>query len=125
MRGTPWTVNGNTMHVTCTLFISMSVPQPLLVQGNTVKNFIWQSSNTGTHWIGIYIGAGTVNVGNVTGNIIGEATGTGSITIYNAGNYGNVNGIYSTSTSTVNISNNSIGSFTFLYSRSYIRFQRH
>ena len=112
--GTPWTVNGTL--TACNLYaiyLNVGTTTASSVQGNTVKNFIWQSSNTGTHWIGIYIGAGTVNVGNVTGNIIGEATGTGSITIYNAGNYGNVNGIYSTSTSTVNISNNSIGSFTF------------
>lgn len=112
--GTPWTVNGTLTSCNMyAIYLNVGTSSASSVQGNTVKNFLWQSSNTGTHWIGIYIGAGNVNAGTVTGNTIGEPTGTGSITIYNAGNYGNAIGIYSTSTGTVNISNNSVGSFTY------------
>jgi hypothetical protein len=34
--------------------------------GKHCKNFSWQSTNTESHWIGIYISAGSVNAGNVT-----------------------------------------------------------
>jgi len=112
--GTPWTVTGTPTYCNLyAIYLNVGTVSASSVQGNTVKNFSWQSTNTGSHWIGIYISAGSVNAGNVSGNVIGSSTGTGSITIYNGGNYGNAIGIYSTSTGTVNISNNSIGSFTF------------
>lgn len=112
--GTPWTVSGTPVYCNLyAIYLNVGTTSATSVQGNTIKNISWQSTNTGTHWIGIYISAGNVNAGTITGNTIGESTGNGSITIYNGANYGNAIGIYSTSTGTVNIYNNNIGSFTF------------
>ena len=112
--GTPWTVSGTPVYCNLyAIYLNVGTVSPTSVQGNTIKNISWQSTNTGTHWIGIYISSGNVNAGTVTGNSIGESSGNGSITIYNGANYGNAVGIYSSSTGTVNIYNNTIGSFTF------------
>ena len=52
-----------------------------------------------------------MNIGNVTGNVIGSATGTGSITLLAANSVRSTTvGIGSSSVSAVNISNNTIGS---------------
>ena len=62
------------------------------VQGNTIANIVWRSSSSATTlpgvWSGIYVAAGNVNVGTVTGNTIGSSTGTGSISVTTAGNVG-------------------------------------
>ena len=85
------------------------------IQGNTIRNFSW--SNTGgvgtkPCWYGIYEKAGSINVGTTAGNIIGAATGTGSI-IFNAGDSdGPLSGIFLEGDGPNDIRNNQIGSIT-------------
>ncbi len=50
------------------------------IQNNTIRNFDW-SNSTNVNWTGIAVAGGDVNIGTSTGNIIGSATGTGSISI--------------------------------------------
>jgi hypothetical protein len=61
---------------------------------------------------GIYILAGSVNVGTGTGNTIGAATGTGAISITSTTSLGLITGIYATTIGTVDIQNNTIGSIS-------------
>jgi hypothetical protein len=84
------------------------------IQGNTVTNI---SHTTGTassiSLAGILLGgAGSYDVGTVTGNVIGAATGTGAITLTSAITGASFNGLNSNCTGTVNIKNNTIGSIT-------------
>ena len=55
---------------------------------------------------------GNVNIGTTTGNTIGAATGTGSVSVTGATNGQNVYGINITSTGTVDCRKNTIGSIT-------------
>ncbi len=85
------------------------------IQGNKIANFTY--SNPGApYWYGIWIQAGDVNVGTTSGNIIGAATGTGSIIITDAGSAVGMFGICVTSTGIVNIQYNTIGSVTTITS---------
>ena len=77
------------------------------VQNNTIKNFVWSNSGA-ADWAGIYIAAGSVNIGNTTANTIGAANGT--ITVTGGATSTNVYGIYNSSTGTFNCQNNTIGS---------------
>lgn len=75
------------------------------VQGNTVKNI--RSTVTGfTSSYGIFLQAGTANIGNITGNTIGSAITAERFEI-NGDSYG----IRVISTSNVNVSNNTINNF--------------
>jgi len=86
------------------------------VQGNTIRNIVWTSSNNSSAlpavWTGIYVNAGSANIGTVAGNTIGSGTGTGSISVTTSGTGGTTFGIGSTSSGTVAIANNTIGSIT-------------
>jgi predicted outer membrane repeat protein len=93
------------------IYINTGAGTASSVQGNTIKNFSWSNSG-GASWYGINIQGGSVNIGNTTGNTIGAATGTGSITLTNAAAGGVFYGIYILSAGTVNASNNTIGSIT-------------
>jgi hypothetical protein len=82
------------------------------IQGNTISGISLTSTSGTTTAPGIFAGisvlSGTVNVGNVTPNIIGAATGNGAITVSNSTS-ASIFGIHSSSTGTLNISNNVIG----------------
>ncbi|MEI6889954.1 MAG: hypothetical protein WCL03_11830 [Bacteroidota bacterium] len=81
------------------------------IQGNTIKNISW--SNSGNYgFYGMDILAGSVNIGTVTGNTIGAATGTGSINYSAGATDGNFYGIYNISTGITDCQNNTIGSIT-------------
>ncbi len=80
------------------------------VQNNTIQNFNW-SNITNDTWAAINIAAGAVNIGTTTGNTIGAATGTGSISVTGTTNGQNVYGINIAGSGTVNCANNIIGSF--------------
>ena len=88
---------------------------PSSVQGNIIRNIAWISTNPGTVppgiWIGIYVQAGSANIGNVTGNTIGAGTGTDSVSVTSHGN-ATAFGIGSSSSATLAIVNNTIGSMT-------------
>jgi hypothetical protein len=121
--GTPWTVTtsttgaGNTINGIRVNPTSGSLASS--IQNNTIKNFSLTTipSVTGNVWFtGINVNGGA-NIGNVTPNIIGSATGNGAISI----TFGNttvitthVRGIDMSSASSFSgsIANNVIGSFT-------------
>jgi hypothetical protein len=80
------------------------------VQNNTIQNINWANLGAAS-WTGINVIAGDVNIGTTTGNIIGAASGTGSITV-TAGGVANVYGINLSSTGTIDCQNNIISSIT-------------
>ena len=83
------------------------------IQNNTIKNFFWANGYYAI-WSGIQVAAGDVNIGTITGNTIGAATGTGSITVTFSASAGSnyVYPIYLSSSGTVACCNNTIGSIT-------------
>jgi hypothetical protein len=95
------------------MYFSIGTQQPATsIQGNTITNFNFSTSNSGTAWSGIYCTGGYFNIGNITGNTIGATTGNGAITISSATGGTVVQGIYNSATTAVNISNNNIGSIS-------------
>lgn len=86
------------------------------IQGNTIKNISIKSNST-SMFSGIYLSAlssgGSVNIGDVTGNVIGSSTGTASIMLTSYYTLANTSyGIYLSGAGTINASNNTIGSIT-------------
>ena len=115
--GTAWTTTGTTAaYLFQGIRLNVGTTTPSSVQGNTIKNITWTTSHNDTAlpgvWSGIYVQAGNVNIGTVTGNTIGSGTGTGSIAVTTSGTGGTTFGIGSTSSGTVAIANNTIGSIT-------------
>lgn len=88
------------------------------VQNNVITNISLSSTSTaatvGGVLCGINVTNGSVNVGNITPNRVGSATGTGEISLTTSGSGGTVVGINGSSAtpSIVNIQNNVIGSLT-------------
>ena len=84
------------------------------IQGNTVAGISVTTTSGATTTPGIFSGitvlAGSVNIGTTTANTIGSNTGNGSISLNTSTSLGAAWGIYATSTGTVNIQNNIIGS---------------
>ncbi|MEI6596319.1 MAG: hypothetical protein WCO28_12205, partial [Bacteroidota bacterium] len=99
------------------LYLNVGTGTASNVQGNTIKNFDY-SNATNANWIGIYAIAGDVNIGTTTSNVIGSTTGTGSI-VFTSTATANFYGIYISSTGTIDIQNNSIGSISLTNSASY------
>jgi len=87
------------------------------IQGNTIKGFSWGNQN-GADWTAINIIGGTVDIGTISGNIIGASTGTGSIEVTNGQN-ASVYGINIQTGGFVNCQNNSIGSINAINGSSY------
>lgn len=86
------------------------------IQGNTVAAISLTTTSGATLAPGIYTGisvlGGGVDIGTTTGNTVGAATGIGSIAITSSTSLAYISGIYATSTATVNIQNNTIGSIS-------------
>lgn len=84
------------------------------VQGNSITNISFSTTSGSTTLPGIFSGisvlAGNVNIGTTAGNTIGATTGTGSIQITSTTSLGVITGIYTTTTGSISIQNNSIGS---------------
>ncbi len=112
-----WVVNGTaTTYKFGGIYLNIGTATTSSIQNNTIKNFNWLTSATATStpgiWNAIYLITGNVNI---TGNIIGDSTGTGSIFITSAATTlgGYCFGITTASTAGVtNISNNILGSIT-------------
>ncbi len=86
------------------------------IQGNTITAISFSTSTinivgSGT-FSGISVLGGTVNVGTTSANTIGAETGNGAITITPSAGTPWIQGIYATSTGTVGIQNNKIGSIS-------------
>ncbi|MFZ4707798.1 MAG: beta strand repeat-containing protein, partial [Bacteroidales bacterium] len=83
------------------------------IQNNTIGGIaLYTSSGAATTYgilCGISVTSGNANIGTITGNAIGATTGTGSLYAATTTSGGVIVGIYSTSSNTVTIQNNSIG----------------
>ncbi|MBI5473434.1 MAG: hypothetical protein HY961_13900, partial [Ignavibacteriae bacterium] len=114
---TAWTTTGGAGYLFIGIQVLVGATTPSSVQGNTVRNIVWNTSaNTASPppgiWSGINVNSGSANIGTVTGNTIGSGTGTGSVSITTSATGGTTFGISSTSSGTVAIANNTIGSIT-------------
>jgi hypothetical protein len=109
--GSAWTKTGSNNAFTA-ISVTTATGTANSIQGNTIQNISW--TNTGSAaFTGISLtGATVANIGTTTGNLIGAATGTGSI-LYTARATGaNFNGISIASTDVVSCQNNTIGAIT-------------
>ena len=88
--GAPWTLNGNGSPPTISNFIyairfqtGVLFNNPNSVQGNTIANISLATnpSAASIYFTGLIAVSGILNVGDITPNIVGSATGTGSINI--------------------------------------------
>jgi len=83
------------------------------IQNNTIAGIALYTTGVAATTFGLICGigitSGNVNIGTVTGNTIGSATGANSIYAATTTAAGVISGIYCTSTNTVNIQNNIMG----------------
>jgi hypothetical protein len=88
--GTPWTLNGGGSPPTLANFLyairfqtGALTTNPSSIEGNTVANIALSTnpSASSIYFTGYISVIGVQNIGDVTPNVIGSATGTGSITI--------------------------------------------
>lgn len=93
---------------------------PSSIQGNVITNISVTSSTTNNPFDAIFLtnGSGNINIGNITGNVIGSVTGTngqadGGITVATSGTTATNTGINIGGTYTVNVANNKIGNLLF------------
>ncbi len=107
-EGNAWTKTGfnNTFAV---ISIAVGTSTPSNIQSNVIKNFSWTNSSL-ANFTAIEA-TGSVNIGTVTGNIIGQETGTNSIILINGGSGRGFRGI-NTVNGNVDVRNNKIGSIT-------------
>ncbi len=110
--GSPWTKTNAFNNVFYGIYLNANTGTSSNIQNNIIRNIDWSNSLNGS-WTGMYIAGGDVNIGGEgTGNTIGAATGTGSISVNSKTTNNNVYGIYIVSTGIVNCLNNNIGSIT-------------
>jgi hypothetical protein len=116
--GSPWTIAGSVANRFRGISMLAGTTTPSSVQGNIIKNMSWTSSSAATTiggvWCGIYLGGGNMNIGDVNANTIGSSTGTSSIVVTISTTAGLSYGIYADGGTTLNISNNIIGSLNLL-----------
>lgn len=116
--GSAYTIAGTVANRYRGISLSVGSTTATSVQGNTIANFVFNSSSaattTGGPWSGIYLSAGNANIGTVTGNTIGSGTGTGSITATITTTAGISSGVFIDTATTTSISNNVIGSINTL-----------
>lgn len=119
--GTPWTVGGAFANRMTALALSVGTTTASSVQGNTISNFVFSTTSGATTvastglagtWCGIAVGAGSVNIGNITGNTVGSTSGVGSISVTSSTNAGVLMGIGTLGTGVSNVSNNSVAGLT-------------
>jgi len=109
--GSAFTVNTTQNYEFRGISVNVGSSVASTIENNYIRNFNYTSS-FGAPWSGIYLTAGAVNVGTVSGNTIGSPTGTGSITITNPTVDATSYGVYNQSTSLATIQKNNIGSIT-------------
>ena len=101
---------GGTNLVTSSTFrgidLTVGTASATSVQGNTIKNIRSTLAGSFTSSYGIFLQAGMANIGNVTGNTVGSALVAERYEIS-----GDSYGIRVVSTSTVNLSNNTVNNF--------------
>lgn len=115
--GSAWTVNGTQSNSLYFIRIQAAgTTTASNINGNTIGNLSFTStpsSNGVTYFAGIVVESGRVNVGSSAGNIIGNTTSNGNITLTFNGTVDNIitRGIIHTATG--NIDNNTVGSINF------------
>lgn len=109
--GTAWTKTNAFDNIFYGIYVNLGDAVVSSIQNNTIRNFSWSNSGSAAFYA-VYIATGAVNVGTSTGNTIGAATGTGSITVTAGATGCYVYGVYIASTGTVSCQNNTIGSIT-------------
>lgn len=110
--------NGSSNHRFTGIEITAAINATSAIQGNTISGISINNSSATANTLapglfsGISVLAGRVNIGTTAGNTIGATTGTGSVSLTASvtGNY--IAGIYSTTTSFVDVRNNQIGAIT-------------
>jgi len=112
--GAAWTTNTTTAaFLFAGIHLNVGTTMASSLQNNTIANIRWTTNSAATAvpgiWSGIYVQAGSVNIGTETGNTIGSASGTESISTNTSGSGGTTYGLGSISSGTVVISNNNIG----------------
>jgi len=87
--GSPWTCSGNASTAFYAIQLNSFGASPVSsIQNNTIKNFSYSSTSAGP-WTGIRVnGSGSADIGTSTANLIGESSGTGSITVVTPNPYG-------------------------------------
>ena len=115
--GAAWTNSGtaaDSRFVGIHLNVSSTTPSSL--QGNVIRNIVWETSGNASVlpgiFSGIFVQQGAVNIGTTAGNFIGGASGTGSINVTTSGDGGTTFGIGASGFPDRNIFNNTIGSIT-------------
>jgi hypothetical protein len=109
--GTAWTKINSFNNTFSAIYLNVGIGTPSSVQSNIIRNINWSNSGT-AEWAGIEIAAGDINIGTITGNTIGETTGTGSIKVTDGVTGAFVYGINIAGAGTINCLNNIIGSVT-------------
>ena len=109
--GTAWTKTAAFDNAFTAINLNVGTGTITSVQGNTIRNFDFANSANAS-WYGIYVIAGAVNIGTVTANTIGAATGNGSVTVTNTSSGGCFYGINIAGTGSTNTQNNIIGAIT-------------
>ncbi|MCK9204225.1 MAG: right-handed parallel beta-helix repeat-containing protein, partial [Bacteroidales bacterium] len=109
-----WTKTGDFSNDFIGIYISSSSAITACeIQGNTIKNINWATSSSS--WSGIKVEGSVIsNIGTTTGNVIGAATGNGSVTFtQNTNNAANgFYGIELSSSGTTVVQNNVVGAIT-------------
>ena len=93
------------------IYINAGTSTASSVQGNYIKNIQYTSSSA-TPFAAISVAGGNANIGTMSGNYIGDASGTGSINLTGAATESVSYGLYITGSGNVSIANNNIGSIT-------------
>ncbi|TAE75684.1 MAG: DUF1573 domain-containing protein [Bacteroidetes bacterium] len=113
--GTPMTLTGS--GIMRLLMLSGDITAPVIsVQGNTIANINFTSSNTSNAHSLINLISGNFNIGNTTPNTLGSQTVIGNITVTLSGSAARFQGILAgtgTTPGNINISNNIIGGISF------------
>lgn len=97
------------------LIYTNSVSTGVSIQGNTIKNISFTSSNTSALHALIIHGTGSANIGNTSGNTLGDQSSTGNISVSLSGSGSVFQGvlILLETRTNINISNNTIGGINF------------
>ena len=116
--GTAWTKTNNNNNLFNAIYLNVGNSVASSVQNNTIRNINWSNSGI-AEWVGININNGSVNLGTITGNIIGSTTDTNSINVTGGSNGQKIKGIRMNGTGVINCFNNNIGSITGLTSTNF------
>jgi hypothetical protein len=115
--GSAFVVNSSANHL-FPIYLSVGSTLTTSIQGNVIRNITFNTtSSQGTNagiFTGIYVtGAGSLNIGTTSANVVGDTTSaaSNSINITSSNTGGLIQGIYTYASGSVAIQNNLIGDF--------------